>query len=56
MTTKRRDFLVGSAAVAAAALTARNAAAANKVPVLGLIFPLLSLEEQPKAQNRELQL
>jgi len=24
--------------------------------LLGLIFPLLSLEEQPKAQNRELQL
>jgi len=42
MTTKRRDFLVGSAAVAAAALTARNAAAANKVPVLGLIFPPLN--------------
>jgi arylmalonate decarboxylase len=39
MTTKRRDFLVGSAAVAAAALTARSAAAAGKVPVLGLIFP-----------------
>jgi arylmalonate decarboxylase len=39
MTTKRREFLVGSAAVAAAALTARNVTAANKVPVLGLIFP-----------------
>ena len=39
MTTKRREFLVGSAAIAAAAFGARNAAAANKVPVLGLIFP-----------------
>ena len=42
MIAKRRDFLVGSAAVAAAALVARNAAAANKVPVLGLIFPPLN--------------
>jgi arylmalonate decarboxylase len=42
MTTKRRDFLVGSAAIAAAAFAARNAAAANKVPVLGLIFPPLN--------------
>jgi len=41
MTTKR-DFLVGSAAaVAAAAFGARSAAAAGKVPVLGLIFPPL---------------
>jgi len=36
MTTKRRDFLVGSAAVAAAALGARSSAAAGKVPVLGV--------------------
>jgi arylmalonate decarboxylase len=43
MTTKRREFLVGSAAaVAAAAFAARNARAANKVPVLGLIFPPLN--------------
>jgi len=42
MTTKRRDFLVGSAAVAAAALGARSSAAAGKVPVLGLIFPPLN--------------
>ena len=42
MTTKR-DFLVGSAAaVAAAAFGARSAAAAGKVPVLGLIFPPLN--------------
>jgi len=41
MTTKR-DFLVGSAAVAAAAFAARGASAANKVPVLGLIFPPLN--------------
>ncbi len=41
MTTKR-DFLVGSAAVAAAAFAARNVAAAGKVPVLGLIFPPLN--------------
>ena len=42
MTTKRRDFLVGSAAIAAAAFAARSAAAAGKVPVLGLIFPPLN--------------
>jgi arylmalonate decarboxylase len=42
MTTKRRDFLVGSAAIAAAALAARSAAVAGKVPVLGLIFPPLN--------------
>ena len=42
MTTKRRDFIVGSAAVAAAALTTRNASGAGKVPVLGLIFPPLN--------------
>jgi arylmalonate decarboxylase len=41
MTTKR-DFLVGSAAVAAAALAARSSSAAGKVPVLGLIFPPLN--------------
>jgi len=41
MTTKR-DFLFGSAAVAAAALAARGASAAGKVPVLGLIFPPLN--------------
>jgi arylmalonate decarboxylase len=42
MTTKR-DFLVGSAAaVTAAAFGARSAAAAGKVPVLGLIFPPLN--------------
>jgi arylmalonate decarboxylase len=42
MTTKR-DFLVGSAlGLAAAALGARNATAAGKVPVLGLIFPPLN--------------
>jgi arylmalonate decarboxylase len=42
MTTKRRDFLVGSAAVAATAFAARSASAANNVPVLGLIFPPLN--------------
>jgi arylmalonate decarboxylase len=42
MTTKRRDFLVGSAAIAAAAFAARSAGAAGKVPVLGLIFPPLN--------------
>jgi arylmalonate decarboxylase len=42
MTTKRRDFIVGSAAVAAAALAARSGSAAGKVPVLGLIFPPLN--------------
>jgi len=42
MTTKRRDFLVGSAAIAAASFAARSAAAAGKVPVLGLIFPPLN--------------
>ncbi len=42
MTTKRRDFLVGSAAAAAAALATRGAKAAGKVPVLGLIFPPLN--------------
>jgi arylmalonate decarboxylase len=42
MTTKRRDFLVRSAALAAAAFAARSAAAAGKVPVLGLIFPPLN--------------
>jgi arylmalonate decarboxylase len=41
MTTKR-DFLVGSAAVAAAVFAARSAPAAGKVPVLGLIFPPLN--------------
>jgi arylmalonate decarboxylase len=39
MITKRRDFLAACAAAAAAAGTARRAAAADKVPVLGLIFP-----------------
>jgi arylmalonate decarboxylase len=40
MVTKRRDFLAScAAAVAAAGLGARRVAAADKVPVLGLIFP-----------------
>jgi arylmalonate decarboxylase len=40
MDTKRRDFLVGCAATfAAAGFAARRAAAADKAPVLGLIFP-----------------
>jgi arylmalonate decarboxylase len=40
MTTNRREFLAGSAAaVAAAGVGMRGAAAADKVPVLGLIFP-----------------
>jgi len=40
MHTKRRDFLAGcAAAVAAAGFGARRAGAADKVPVLGLIFP-----------------
>jgi arylmalonate decarboxylase len=38
----KREFLAGSAAVAAAAFTARSATAAGKVPVLGLIFPPLN--------------
>ena len=41
MTTKR-DFIVGSAAVAAAAFGVRGVSAAGKVPVLGLIFPPLN--------------
>jgi arylmalonate decarboxylase len=41
MDTKRRQFLAGCAAtVAAAGLGARSAGAADKVPVLGLIFPV----------------
>jgi arylmalonate decarboxylase len=39
MDTKRRDFLAGCAAVAAAGFGSRAASAADKVPVLGLIFP-----------------
>jgi len=40
MVTKRREFLTGcAAAVAAAGLGSRRATAADKVPVLGLIFP-----------------
>jgi arylmalonate decarboxylase len=40
MVTKRRDFLAScAAAVAAAQFGVRRAAAAEKVPVLGLIFP-----------------
>jgi arylmalonate decarboxylase len=40
MTTKRRDFLASCAtAVAAAGFGVRRAAAADEVPVLGLIFP-----------------
>jgi arylmalonate decarboxylase len=40
MNTKRRDFLAGCAAtVAAATFGANRGAAADKVPVLGLIFP-----------------
>ncbi len=39
MFTRRREFLAGCAAVAAAGLGARSAAAADKAPVLGLIFP-----------------
>jgi arylmalonate decarboxylase len=43
MTMQRRDFLVGSAAaVAAASFGARRAASADKVHVLGLIFPPLN--------------
>jgi len=40
METKRRDFLAGcAAAVAAAGFTANRVSAADKIPVLGLIFP-----------------
>jgi arylmalonate decarboxylase len=40
MVTKRRDFLSGcAAAIAAAGFGARRVAAADKAPVLGLIFP-----------------
>jgi arylmalonate decarboxylase len=40
MTTNRRDFILGSAAsVAAVSFGSQPAAAAGKVPVLGLIFP-----------------
>jgi arylmalonate decarboxylase len=39
MPTKRRELLIGATALAAAAFGARRAAAADKVPVLGLIFP-----------------
>ena len=40
MEIRRRDFLAGStAAVAASSLATRVALAADKVPVLGLIFP-----------------
>jgi len=43
MTTKRREFLAGCAALAASSLVAdRSAQAADKVPVLGLIFPPLN--------------
>jgi arylmalonate decarboxylase len=39
MDLKRRDFIAGCAAVAAAGFGARRAGAADKAPVLGLIFP-----------------
>jgi arylmalonate decarboxylase len=39
MELKRRDFLAGCAAVAATTLGPRPAGAADKAPVLGLIFP-----------------
>lgn len=39
MTTRRRDFLAGAAAVAAAGLATGRVHAAEDVPVLGLIFP-----------------
>jgi arylmalonate decarboxylase len=40
MTTKRRDFIAGcAAAIAAAGFGARRAGAADRMPVLGLIFP-----------------
>jgi arylmalonate decarboxylase len=42
MTTNRRDFIAGAAAVAAAGLATGPARAADKVPVLGLIFPPLN--------------
>ena len=43
MVSKRRDFLAGCAAmVAAGRLRRRRAAGADKVPVLGLIFPPLN--------------
>ena len=41
MNPNRRSFLAGCAAVAAASFGARRAFAADKVPVLGLIFPPL---------------
>ena len=42
MTTNRRDFLAGAAALAATGLASGAARAADKVPVLGLIFPPLN--------------
>ncbi len=43
MASKRRDFLAGCAAmVAAGGFGVRRAAGADKVPVLGLIFPPLN--------------
>jgi arylmalonate decarboxylase len=39
MAARRRDFLLGCAALAATGLGARAARAADKAPVLGLIFP-----------------
>jgi arylmalonate decarboxylase len=42
MTTNRRSFIAGAAAVAAAGLATGRAHAADKVPVLGLIFPPLN--------------
>jgi arylmalonate decarboxylase len=42
MVTRRRDFLASCAAMVAAAGFGRRAAAADKVPVLGLIFPPLN--------------
>jgi arylmalonate decarboxylase len=42
MVTKRREFLAGCAAALAAEIRFRSAAAADKVPVLGLIYPPLN--------------
>src|SRR5215831_11133562 len=42
MVTRRREFLAGCAAAVAAQIRVRSVAAADKVPVLGLIFPPLN--------------
>ena len=41
MDTRRRDFLAGCAALAATGFGSRPVRAADKAPVLGLIFPPL---------------